>query len=92
VTRGRVLATFLIVGIVGALLGVFVVSLPGLLGEGVGQCVDGTEVSYCRSYTIRNWPSGASVRAAAFIGALSLAVLATPFLAWRWLVGVLGPS
>ncbi len=91
-TRGRVLATFLIVGIVGALLGVLVVSLPALFGERVGQCVDGTEVSYCRSYTIRNWPSGASIRAAALIGALSLAVLATPFLAWRWLVGVLGPS
>ncbi len=90
-TRGRVLATFLIAGIVGALLGVLVVSLPGLLGEGVTYCADGTDGSYCRSYTIRNWPSGASVRAAVFIGALSLAVLATPFLLWRWLVGVLGP-
>jgi hypothetical protein len=91
VTRGRVLATFLILGIVGALLGILVVSLPGLLGEGVTQCVDGTDGGYCRSYTIRNWPSGASVRAAALIGSLSLAVLATPFLVWRWLVGVLGP-
>ncbi len=60
-TRGRVLATFLIVGIVGALLGVLVVSLPALFGDRVGQCLDGTEVSYCGSYTIRKWPSGASL-------------------------------
>jgi hypothetical protein len=91
VTRGRALATFLIVGIVGALAGVLVVSLPGLVGEGVTQCVDGTDGGYCRSYTIRNWPSGSSVGAAAFIGFVSVAVLATPVLVWRWLGGVLGP-
>ena len=88
-TRGRVLATWLIVG---ALLGVLAVSLPALFGEGVTQCDDGTDGGYCRSYTIRNWPSGASVAVAGSIGAVTGCVLAVPFLAWRWLVSVLGPS
>ena len=89
VNRGRVLVTALMVG---AVLGVLAVSLPALFGQGVTQCVDGTDGGYCRSYTVRNWPSGGAVSVAAVIGAVCAAVLVLPFVAWARLVEVLGPS
>ncbi|MEX2289129.1 MAG: hypothetical protein WD794_02230 [Mycobacteriales bacterium] len=67
----------------GALLGLGLVLLPGGAGQGVSQCVDGTDGGYCRDYLDRSWPDPASLTIAAVVGAGAGAALAWPLLSKR---------